>query len=167
MNARNTKKATSKARGLKGLKRNLLSDIRHAHGLKPSKASLDEMPPIDFEKAVVLGRGAEGLEKGLNFLRRGRGRPKKGETAEGTAVKSVRLPIETWTELERAAKKRGVSLHGLLRSAIATVLEPSSSSKAVTRAIAKALGSSSRKATQAASSSVSAPRGPATHRPER
>jgi hypothetical protein len=135
MNARLTntaekpKKARQPTRGVTASKAQLDAELRSlkkkayrkVRGLSArAKRDVEEMPPIDFDKAVVLGRGAEGLEKGLDWLRRGR--PKKGETAEGTSVKSVRLPNETWAELERLAKQRKVSLHALLRAAIAKLL---------------------------------------------
>lgn len=87
---------------------------------EPSKASLEEMPEIDFEKAVVLGRGPEALKKGVDWLRRGR--PKKGEEAKGTSIRSLRLPDQVWERLDEKAAKRGISTHALLREAVARAL---------------------------------------------
>lgn len=110
MSARATKRAAAKRKP-------------RARQKEPSKASLEEMPPIDFDKAVVLGRGPEGLKKGLEWLREGRrGRPKKGEKPVGTVVKSLKLPEEMWRALEQKAQERGVTLHALLREAVANAL---------------------------------------------
>jgi len=86
---------------------------------EPSAASLKEIPPADPKHTLYFGRGPEGLRKLREHVSRKRGRPKKGATAEGTATKTVRFPIKVWEELERSAKKRGVSVHAAMREAIA------------------------------------------------
>ena len=85
---------------------------------EPSKASLREIPPI--EDGQFLGRGKEGLAKAKELFRaRRRGRPAKGETAEGTVAKTVRLPQATYDELVRLAEVQGISAHVALRKAVA------------------------------------------------
>lgn len=85
---------------------------------QPSKASLAEIPPI--ESGRFLGRGKEGLAKAKELFRaRRRGRPAKGETAEGTVAKTVRLPQSTYDELVRLAEVQGISAHVALRKAVA------------------------------------------------
>jgi hypothetical protein len=85
---------------------------------EPSAESLREIPPIDFSKTVHFGRGPEALQRGLEWARARRGRPPKGETAEGTRTKTIRFPEKLLTELERTAEKRGVTLHAAMREAI-------------------------------------------------
>jgi hypothetical protein len=87
-------------------------------GKWPSKASLKEIPETSDANTVTFGRGPAAREKALEFMR-GRGRPKKGTTPEGTATKSLRLPVKVWAEIERVAEKRGVSVHAAMREAIA------------------------------------------------
>ncbi len=85
----------------------------------PSKASLREMPEANDSNSIVFGRGPEARKKALEFVRAQRGRPRKGVEAEGTAVKSLRLPLKVWQDVERAAEARGVSIHAAMREAIA------------------------------------------------
>jgi hypothetical protein len=94
--------------------------LRDARADEPSKDSLEEIPPVDFGKAHVFGRGPEGLKKGLEWLRRGR--PKKGQVAEGTSTRSLRLPDRAWEELDRIAKERGITTHALVREALAKLV---------------------------------------------
>jgi predicted DNA-binding ribbon-helix-helix protein len=53
------------------------------------------------------------------MLKAQRGRPRKGTRAPGSSPRSVRFTDETWLELERRAKRRGITLHALLREVIA------------------------------------------------
>ena len=85
----------------------------------PSKASLQEIPPLGENDVVEFGRGSEGLRKALEWARSKRGRPKKGEKAAGTVTRSVRLPEAAWKALEKAAAKEGITVHALIREAIA------------------------------------------------
>jgi hypothetical protein len=84
----------------------------------PSKASLQAIPPLDERTAITFGRGPEGLRKALEWARARRGRPRDGDAPEGSRVKSVRFSDRLWDELERTAKKRGVSVHAAMREAI-------------------------------------------------
>jgi hypothetical protein len=86
---------------------------------EPSAASLREIPEIDFSKAVVLGRGAIGLRRARALLKARRGRPKKGTHPDGSSPRSIRFSDAMWRDLERRAKRRGVTLHALLREVIA------------------------------------------------
>lgn len=91
-------------------------------GKGPSEASLRDIPPLQEDDVIEFGRGKAGLKRALAWSRAKRGRPKKGEAAEGTSTRSVRLPIKVWDELEREAERRGVTLHALLREAVARTL---------------------------------------------
>jgi hypothetical protein len=92
---------------------------RRKRTAEPSAASLREIPEIDFSKAVVLGRGATGLRRARTLLKAKRGRPKKGTQPEGSSPRSIRFSDTMWRDLERQAKRRGVTLHALLREVIA------------------------------------------------
>lgn len=91
-------------------------------GTGPSAASLREIPELDKD-VKVLGRGAAGLRRAKALLSTKRGRPKKGQRAEGSTPRSVRLPDRVWERLEEEAERRGQSVHALLREAIAKWLE--------------------------------------------
>lgn len=86
---------------------------------EPSAASLRAIPELDFSRVVVLGRGAAGLRRARALLKARRGRPSKGTRAAGSSPRSVRFTDKTWLELERRAKRRGITLHALLREVIA------------------------------------------------
>lgn len=85
---------------------------------EPSRASLLEIPEVDF-KAAKLRRNpyaeriaAEGM------IHVGRGRPRKGEEKGPTVPRSIRFPAPVWKRLEKRAKSEGISLHAALRAAI-------------------------------------------------
>jgi hypothetical protein len=86
---------------------------------EPSKASLREMPEVDFSKSHVRPNPyakrifAEGIK-----VQVGRGRPRKMLEVGGTIPRSVRFSPAIWTLLEERAKKEGLSLHAALREAI-------------------------------------------------
>jgi hypothetical protein len=86
---------------------------------EPSAASLRAIPELDLSKAIVLGRGAKGLQRARALLKERRGRPHKGVTPSGSIPRSVRFTEQMWRELERRAKRRGMTLHALLREVIA------------------------------------------------
>jgi hypothetical protein len=85
----------------------------------PSRASLREMPEVNFDKARVrrnpyaLRIAKEGIS-----IHVGRGRPRKGTETGPTIPRSVRLPADVWTHLERRAKAQGMPLHAALRAAV-------------------------------------------------
>ena len=86
---------------------------------EPSRASLREMPEIDFKTAKVRRNpyapriAAEGLSIHIS-----RGRPKKGTETGPTIPRSVRFPASVWEHLEQCAKAEGIPLHAALRAAV-------------------------------------------------
>jgi hypothetical protein len=88
-------------------------------GREPSKASLREMPEVDFSKAHARPNlyakriAAEGIT-----VQAGRGRPRKLLEVGGTIPRSVRFSPSIWALLEERAKEKGLSLHAALREAI-------------------------------------------------
>jgi hypothetical protein len=91
---------------------------------EPSKASLKEMPEVDFTKARVRrNRHAARIAKEGITVQVGRGRPRKLTEVGGTTPRSVRFPDEVWDLLEKRAKKKGITLHAALREAILTWLK--------------------------------------------
>jgi hypothetical protein len=87
----------------------------------PSKASLREMPEVDFSTGFVR-RGPGALQEVLAHARTKRGRPKKGEVAAGSSARSVRLSDAEWTALDRLADRQRTTVHALLREAVADKL---------------------------------------------
>ena len=86
---------------------------------EPSKASLKEMPEVDFTKARVRRNPHAALiaKEGIT-VQVGRGRPRKLTEVGGTSPRSVRFPDDVWEMLEQRAKKEGITLHAALREAI-------------------------------------------------
>jgi hypothetical protein len=84
---------------------------------EPSKASLREIPEVDFEHARVRRNpyAARIAAEGIHVTR---GRPPKGTETGPTVPRSVRFPAKLWKELEAKAKAQGLSLHSALRAAI-------------------------------------------------
>ena len=86
---------------------------------EPTKASLREIPEIDFATAKVRRNpyaariAREGIE-----IQVGRGRPKKLLEIGETVPRSVRFPLAIWKRLEGRARKQGMTLHAALRKAI-------------------------------------------------
>ena len=94
------------------------SKKRTMHG-EPSKASLKEIPEVDFSKVRVRRNPyAERIAKEGITVQVGKGRPKRLEEVGGTSPRSVRFPDEVWKLLEARAKKQGITLHAALRQAI-------------------------------------------------
>ena len=98
------------------------SAMKKATGKKPrgpSRASLREMPEVNFDKAKVrrnpyaLRIAAEGIS-----IHVGRGRPRKGTETGPTVPRSVRFPARVWKHLEKRAKADGIPLHAALRAAV-------------------------------------------------
>jgi hypothetical protein len=91
---------------------------------EPSKASLEEMPEVDFSKARVRknNHAARIAKEGIT-VQVGRGRPKKLDEVGGTSPRSVRFPDAVWKVIEARAKKKGISLHAALREAILAWVE--------------------------------------------
>ncbi len=85
----------------------------------PSRASLHEIPEIDFSVATARkNRYAARIAKEGIVVQVGRGRPKKLLEVGGTRPRSVRFPDAVWARLEASAKARGMTLHAALREAI-------------------------------------------------
>ncbi len=86
---------------------------------EPSRASLREIPEIDFSTARVRRNPyAAAIEKSGITIQVGRGRPKKLLEVGGTTPRSVRFPDAVWKRIEARAKARGLTLHAALREAI-------------------------------------------------
>ena len=87
---------------------------------EPSKASLWEMPEVDFSRAKVRRNPyAAGIAKeGGVTVQVTRGRPKKGDETGTTTPRSIRFPDAVWKQLEQAAEEAGLSLHAALRTAV-------------------------------------------------
>jgi hypothetical protein len=86
---------------------------------EPFRASLREMPEVNFDKAKVrrnpyaLRIAKEGIS-----IHAGRGRPKKGTETGPTIPRSVRFPAKVWRHLARRAKAEGMPLHAAIRAAV-------------------------------------------------
>jgi hypothetical protein len=86
---------------------------------EPSKASLREMPEVDFARVGVRRNPYAERVIAEGIVRVGRGRPKRGAETGPTVPKSVRFPVEVWRDLESIARSEGLTLHSALRAAIA------------------------------------------------
>jgi hypothetical protein len=86
---------------------------------EPSRASLREMPEVNFEKAKVRRNlYADRVAAGGISIHAGRGRPRKGTETGPTIPRSVRFPASVWRHLERRARAEGIPLHAALRAAV-------------------------------------------------
>jgi hypothetical protein len=86
---------------------------------EPSKASLREIPEVDFTKSPPRrNRYARRIAAEGITVQVGRGRPKKIREVGGTVPRSVRFPANVWALLEKRAKQKGLTLHAALREAI-------------------------------------------------
>jgi hypothetical protein len=105
----------------KGTKKTTRRKTKHQ---EPSKASLKEIPEVDFTKARARPNpyAARIAKEGIT-VQVGRGRPRKLDEVGGTSPRSVRFPDEVWAMLERRAKKKGITLHAALREAILAWLD--------------------------------------------
>ena len=85
---------------------------------EPSKASLREIPEVDFAAATVRRNphAARVAAEGIIHVRPGR--PKKGTETGPTEPRSIRFPAPVWELLEKRAKAQGLTLHSALRAAI-------------------------------------------------
>ena len=86
---------------------------------EPSKASLREIPEVDFSKARIRRNPyATGIAEEGIVVRVGRGRPKRLLEVGGTYPRSVRFPEAVWKHIEARAKAKGLTVHAALREAI-------------------------------------------------
>ncbi len=90
----------------------------------PSRASLKEIPEIDFTKARTRKNpyAARIAKQGL-VVQVGRGRPKKLLEVGGTRPRSVRFPDTIWVLVEKQAKAKGLTVHAAMREAIVAWLK--------------------------------------------
>ena len=87
--------------------------------LAPSKASLKEIPEIDFTKAKVRRNPyAKRIAREGISIQTTRGRPPKGEETGPTVPRSIRFPDSIWKQIEKRAAAEGISLHAALRAAV-------------------------------------------------
>ena len=84
----------------------------------PSKASLQEIPEVDFEKAKVRRNPYAARIAAEGIVNVGRGRPRKSTETGPTEPRSIRFPAPAWKELEARAKAQGPSHHAALRAAV-------------------------------------------------
>jgi hypothetical protein len=85
---------------------------------EPSKASLQEIPEVDFGSAKVKRNPYAARIASEGGIHLGRGRPRKGEETGPTVPRSIRFPAPVWKRIEKRAKAEGISLHAALRAAI-------------------------------------------------
>ncbi len=85
---------------------------------EPSKASLREIPEIDFEKVNVRPNPYAARMAAEGFVHPAKGRPRKGTETGRTEPRSVRFPARVWKLLEVRATAEGLPLHSALRLAI-------------------------------------------------
>jgi len=97
--------------------------IQIAHD-EPSPESLAAIPEIDFARAS-RNPYAERLARDLQALGAGRGRPRAGEEVGPTTVRSIRLPARIWEAIEAEAAARKLTVHAILRAALAKFLDES------------------------------------------
>ena len=89
---------------------------------EPSRASLREIPEMDFSKAMRNPYARRIAAEGMSIHVQ-RGRPKKGTETGPTIPRSVRFPADVWAHLEQQAKRAGIPLHAALRAAVLAWLE--------------------------------------------
>jgi predicted DNA-binding ribbon-helix-helix protein len=106
---------------------------------EPSKASLAAMPEFDLQRTKFVRRNpyAERIQKDGGYtiaidgkkpyfvsVRTHAGRPKRGDIAGPTKVRSVRLPTAFWEGLDKRAAANRTTTQEELRRAIAEHLQP-------------------------------------------
>jgi len=109
-----TRSASSARDALRPARGSVMKKATGKKLLGPSRASLREMPEVNFDKAKVrrnpyaLRIAAEGIS-----IHVGRGRPRKGTETGPTVPRSVRFPARVWRHLEKRATAQGIPLHDL------------------------------------------------------
>lgn len=96
-----------------------MSNAKRSKPREPSRASVRDIPQIDFSKVIVRRNpyAARIAKEGIT-IQVGRGRPKKLLEVGGTRPRSVRFPDALWKQIEARAKAQGMTLHAALREAI-------------------------------------------------
>jgi hypothetical protein len=96
-----------------------MSKAKGSKQREPSRASLRDIPEIDFSKASVHRNpyAARIAKEGIT-IQVGRSRPKKLLEVGGTRPRSVRFPDIVWKQIDARAKAKGMTLHAALREAI-------------------------------------------------
>ena len=84
---------------------------------EPSKASLREIPEVDFSTARRSPYAARIAKEGI-VVQVGRGRPKRILEVGGTSPRSVRFPDTVWKQIEARARAERMTIHAALRQAI-------------------------------------------------
>jgi len=86
---------------------------------EPSKASLREIPEVDFSRTRVHRNpyAARMAEEEI-VVQVGRGRPKRLLEVGRTHPRSVRFPDAVWKQIGARAKAEGLTVHAALREAI-------------------------------------------------
>lgn len=111
-----------------------MKKAKRSRSYPPSRASLREIPEVDFKKAKVSRNSyAQRIADSGLSIRVGRGRPKKGLETGPTMPRSVRFPVEVWNHLEQRARAEGIPLHAALRAAVAAWVNSRSSSGSKSR----------------------------------
>ncbi len=85
---------------------------------EPSRASLREIPEVDFGKAKVRRNPYAQRVAAEGILQVGRGRPPRGEETGPTVPRSIRFSAPMWKRIEQRARSEGMSLHAALRAAV-------------------------------------------------
>jgi len=85
---------------------------------EPSRASLREIPEIDFRFAKTRPNPYAAVLAAQDVVQFRVGRPSKGTETGPTEPRSVRFPSAVWRKLEARARAEGLSLHAALRAAI-------------------------------------------------
>ena len=85
---------------------------------EPSRASLREMPEVDFTAAKVRRNPYAERIAAEGIVQTHLGRPRKGQETGPTVPRSIRFPSPIWKRLEKRAKAQGISLHAALRAAV-------------------------------------------------
>jgi hypothetical protein len=85
---------------------------------EPSRASLKEIPEVDFRAARVRRNPYAALVAAGGIVHLRRGRPRKGTETGPTVPRSIRFPAPVWKQLQLRARSEGLSLHSALRNAI-------------------------------------------------
>jgi hypothetical protein len=93
-----------------------MKKVRRAR--EPSKASLREIPEVDFRTAKVRPNPYAARIAAEGIVHAHRGRPRKGTETGPTEPRSIRFPEPVWKLLEARARSDGLSLHSALRAAI-------------------------------------------------